>query len=422
MPINQKKILIISYYAGIPGACQSEWLEDKIDSLNSAKKEVQLISGPFQKILCSQKIKQFRVPSISFKDFREELGYAEVKDYFRLKFLLMWPVALTFGLLSDLLSMLLTKGIGEGRWSWIISCFFPALLSAVVFRPDVVLTTGGPASAHVIGILVSKIIRRPVILELQDPLSGDDIGRNPEARGWLYRIEKFLIHFATKIVYVTKSASEFAKNEFSSKKVFYSYPGAKNFDIKTSAKKDDQFKLVHLGSLYASRNFKTIITAIDSLIDEGFVTNDSIQLINFGHVAPEIREEINQKPYVKIYPAVSRLEALEFASKCNVNLLIQNSDLRSQVTIPYKTYDYLNLDNTILGLLNSKELTNLIKEYGHVALDLNDVSSISSALKELLFSDKLIEKRPHKLDPVTQVLDLLNLNSPPTEKAPNSII
>ena len=102
--------------------------------------------------------------------------------------------------------------------------------------------------------------------------------------------------------------------------------------------------------------------------------------------------------------------------------MIQNSDLRSQVTIPYKTYDYLNLDNTILGLLNSKELTNLIQEYGHVALDLNDISSISSALKELLFSDKLIEKRPHKLDPVTQVLDLLNLNSPPTERVPNSII
>ena len=75
MSENQKKILIISYYAGIPGACQSEWLDDKIDSLIKGGNTVEVVSGPFAKLKIGNEIKHSRVASISFKDFNEERGY-----------------------------------------------------------------------------------------------------------------------------------------------------------------------------------------------------------------------------------------------------------------------------------------------------------------------------------------------------------
>jgi len=406
---QQKKILIISYYAGIPGACQSEWLDDKIDSFVKGGKEIALVSGPFKKVQFSSEIKHSRVPSISFKDFREELGYSEFVEYFSLRFIAMWPLVLTFGLLSDLLSILVTRGIGEGRWSWIFSSFIPSLWRSIIFRPDVILSTGGPASAHIVGILTSKIIRRPIVLELQDPLSGDDIGRNPEARGWLYKIEKFLVYSANKIVYVTKSAADFAKKEFVSEKVFPVYPGARNFDIPENSIKNNKLKLVHLGSLYASRNFKSIISAIDSLISEDILTTSNVELINLGHVAPEIRAEIIQKSYVKILPAISRVEALKYASSCDMNLLIQNNDQRSRVTIPYKTYDYLNLQNTILALLNSEELTDLIRQHGHIAVDLNNIQGIADGIKKVLNSENQARLKFPNIDPVSQALDLITL-------------
>jgi len=154
MSENQKKILIISYYAGIPGACQSEWLDDKIDSLIKGGNTVEVVSGPFAKLKIGNEIKHSRVASISLKDFKEERGYmTEFVGYVSRWHALMWPLVLTFGLISDLLSISVTKGIGEGRWSWMFSSIIPSLWRAMIFRPDVVLTTGGPASAHIVGIL-----------------------------------------------------------------------------------------------------------------------------------------------------------------------------------------------------------------------------------------------------------------------------
>ena len=103
-----------------------------------------------------------------------------------------------------------------------------------------------------------------------------------------------------------------------------------------------------------------------------------------GHVAGEIRNEILQKSYVRILPPVGREEALQFAADCDVTLLIQNSDERSKVTIPYKTYDYLNLGTRLLALLNSEELTDLLVNCGHVAVPLNDIDLIACRLEELI--------------------------------------
>ena len=321
----------------------------------------------------------------------------------------MWPLVLTFGVISDLLSIAVTRGIGEGRWSWILSSVIPSLWRAMIFRPDVVLTTGGPASAHIVGILVSKITRCPVVLELQDPLSGDDIGRNPQARGWLYRVEKALIAFADKIVYVTNDAANFAIREFGTEKISAVYPGATNFNIPKPEFKNDKLKLVHLGSLYASRNFTAIIDGIDSLITDGVLSESEVELINLGHVSPEIKAEICLKSYVRILSPVPREEALRYAAGCDIMLLIQNADDRSRVTIPYKTYDYLNLKNSTLALLNSAELTALILANGHIAVNLEDMQGIKSGIKQIMNSEFQARPKLPKIDPVIQALSLVRI-------------
>ena len=410
MSENHKKILIISYYAGIPGACQSEWLDDKIDSLIKGGNTVEVVSGPFAKLKIGNEIKHSRVASISFKDFNEERGYmTKFVGYVSRWYALMWPLVLTFGVISDLLSIAVTRGIGEGRWSWILSSVIPSLWRAMIFRPDVILTTGGPASAHIVGILVSKIVRCSVVVELQDPLSGDDIGRNPEARGWLYRVEKALIAFADKIVYVTNGAANFAIREFGTEKISAVYPGATNFNIPKSEFRKGTLKLVHLGSLYASRNFKAIIAGIESLIADGVLAENGVELINLGHVSPEIKAEICLKSYVRILSPVPREEALRYAAGCEIMLLIQNADDRSRVTIPYKTYDYLNLENSTLALLNSEELTGLISAHGHFAVDLEDLEGIKSAIKQIMNSEFQARPKLPKIDPVIQALSLVRI-------------
>lgn len=386
--MKKNKVLIISYYACIPGACQAEWIDDKVDSFIKSDHQVTLVSAICGRKHDNLKVKHWRIPSISFTDFRNEIQRTlERGDGLEWRYLILLPIVLTFGVLTDILQHLLTKGVGDGRWSWTFPSFFAALFLALFNKPDIILTTGGPASAHLAGIAVAKIISSPVVVELQDPLSGGDIGRNAKSRVYLYWVEKLIVGAADKTVYVTRAAADFAANQFQSSTVFGIYPGARDFGIRFEQRpreESNKLRLIHLGSLYATRNFKAITAAIDTLIDSGQIESNQIELINLGHVAKDISDEILKKSYVRIFPPIAREDALRFASHCDVSLLIQNSDERSKVTIPYKTYDYLNLGNKVLALLNSDELTDLLKSCGHIAVPLTDVSGIASHLIEIL--------------------------------------
>jgi hypothetical protein len=382
-----KRILVISYFAKLPGACQSEWLDDKVDSLVKGGNKVALVST-----ICAFKFSEkfllhSRWPSISLKDYIDELSRIKKNNIpIRILDLLIIPFVLTFGVLIDLAHIFLTKGVGDGRWSWTITSSLGSLLIGLRFSPDVILTTGGPASAHIAGILCSRVLKVPLVVELQDPLSGDGIGRNLQAQGWLYKVEKFIIHNSKKTVYVTQGAARFASRQFNSKNISAIYPGAKNFFIKSTHNLDalkKKFRIVHLGSLYSTRNFKTIIRAIDFLIESKQIDSNYFELVNLGHVAEEIHREIISKSYVKVYPLMKREDALHFASNSNLLLLIQNDDERSKVTIPYKTYDYLNLNIMTMALVRSKELFELIQSSGRIAVKLDDIDKIKQSLLDV---------------------------------------
>lgn len=408
--MKNEKILIFSYYSTVPGACQAEWIDDKIEGLIIGRKDVALISsiyGGKSKL----KISHTRVPSISLADFLFEIKRARTeRNLFHFLTLAFVPFALTFGAVIDLFFLFVTKGIGEGRWSWLISASLIGVLSILKFKPDKILSTGGPASAHLAGIILAKLFSLPIIVELQDPLSGESIGRNKEARTWLYKVEKYIIENVNKVVYVTNAAKRFAENEFKSSNISYIYPGSKDFGIRSNLNNRETqiLRIVHLGSLYSTRNFDSIISAIDRMILKGEISAAEIELINLGHVSDDEKRKIKSKTYIKILQPVPRKEALEFASKCNILLLIQHIDNRSKVTIPYKTYDYLNLDNYILALLNSEELKKLISFYGHTAVDVSDVSKISQYLKDVRLK-KIQRGKTISIDYINQALKLTDL-------------
>lgn len=412
--IQTNNILILSYYSGIPGACQSEWLDDKIDSILSLDKNIVLISAVCSKNINLKNVYHSRIPSLSPVDFLDEIKrLKELGEKIPLSSFLFFPIVFSFGVFIDIAQIALTKGVGEGRWSWSITSFFSSFFLIILKRPSMILTTGGPASAHLAGILAGKIFKIPVIVELQDPLSGESIGRNQQAAGLLFKVESFIVNNANKVVYVTNEAAEYAKKQFRKTNIFATYPGAKNFNISKSLRnnnsKNEIFTLVHLGSLYATRDFKAIIHAIDKLIEKNIIQSDKVKLINLGHVSKEIRSEITKKPYVEIHPPIERIEALKFAADCDVTLLIQNNDDRSKVTIPYKTYDYLNLGNNVLGLLNSDELTTLLSTHGHKAISLSDLDGLENALIDILKSKNHDQLVNSTINPIAQAKQLLSL-------------
>ena len=410
---RQESVLILSYYAEMPGACQAEWLDDKVDSIKKLDYKVLLVSAASCGKSNDREVTHWRAPSVSFTDYWEEVNRIKSQGgSLPTSMYLILPMALTLGLLIDAAQYLATKGIGEGRWSWAISATFAAIMLCVARRPTVILSTGGPASAHLAGIVLKKLFSIPLIVELQDPLSGIDIGRNSHARGWLYKIESMIVSQADKIAYVTKGAAKYATEQFATSKICSVYPGARKFAGITSTQRSPQakpFRMVHLGSLYATRNFKTLIMALDKLISGGVISSSNIDIINLGHVSEEIRRDISHLPYISILQPVSRPEALQFAADSDLLLLIQNNDDRSKVTIPYKTYDYLNLGKPILALQNSTELADLITNCGHFSASVSEVNDIADVLNQLINNKCHMNIKFGNIEAVAQARELLKL-------------
>ena len=90
-------------------------------------------------------------------------------------------------------------------------------------------------------------------------------------------------------------------------------------------------------------------------------------------------------------------------------LLIQNNDDRSKVTIPYKTYDYLNLGKPILALQNSTELADLVKNCGHFSASVSDVEEIADILNQLINTEPEINIKFGNIEADIQALELLSL-------------
>lgn len=396
----KKKIILVSYYGGIDGSCQSEWLDDKIDAINHLDYKIILITSTackknhFIKKNDHLKIhKLIRIPSLSAIDNLHEFELNKETNNFFLNFsrLLLGFLGMPF----DLVIYLITLGKGEGRWLWSITSFIQILLQK---KDDdtLIVSTGGPASAHIAAI-IAKILSfksLKLITELQDPLSGEKIGRNIFSSLYLIMVEIFILKFSDKIIYVTKEAAFKASHKFKKfkNKIFGIYPGSRLFIQNQSLvfnKTEKKITFIHLGSLYSTRNFDILVKAIncDDQISKMIINKEiKFKIVNLGHVAPEIRNRIKKINYIKIFKPRNRIKALNIAKMYDYLLLIQNNDSRSKLTIPYKTYDYLNLNKPIFSLIQNNELKNILKVNGHLTASTSDQTEVNQNLRNIFLN------------------------------------
>ena len=135
------------------------------------------------------------------------------------------------------------------------------------------------------------------------------------------------------------------------------------------------------------------------------------KLTNVGAIYLENNEDYLKRPYFTQFTEVERTEALQIAGTADFLLLIQHKDNRSLETIPYKTYDYLNLGMPILGLTNNPELDELIQNHGGMVADATSVLSIQNVLIKIISDSKPFKEADNRqvLDITHQFMNLLNL-------------
>lgn len=303
----------------------------------------------------------FKLPSISVIDF-----YTELTEALRLNVklpilsILFWlPSILTLGIVIDIISLLITRKISGAKLSWAIPAFLVILYIYITQRIKFVFSTGGPVSAQIATALLGVLTFKRIVCEFQDPL----VGSSMNSIGITRIVEKFIIYSSYKTVFVTKAACKAAqtRNPKMDGRIFAKYPGAQFYNLNNkNSNLDKNIKLIHVGTLYGSRNLNQLISAIKTAkqsLDKDF----NIEIINVGEIYCDERDQYIDSGLVTIVEEKPRQEALAFLEN-GMPLLIQHSDSRSEETIPYKTYDYLNSGRAIFGILYSDELFSLLND------------------------------------------------------------
>jgi glycosyltransferase involved in cell wall biosynthesis len=420
MPAH-KEILVFSYYTNVPGVCQAEWVDDRIFAFIEKGYSISLVSCTYCHTHTSSKIKHYKTPALSPHGAAYE--YTEIRDK-KIPVIksISYYYTRTMYTLNKFLHLLYLRS-GEGRWSWFISAFFSSLLFVRKKNNlDFIYSTGGPPSAHLAALVIGKIYGKKVIAEFEDPLSGDNIGRNKLSALGLRFFEKLIVRFSTIIVYCTRNAMEYARkqNPTYQNKIHFFYPGANPVNSFGSSEAASQklglvkwINISYLGSLYQTRNLDTLMEALGQLLAEG--RNPNVEVNVYGVMNADIRTRIEQFPYqgyIKLHGHVTREVALQKAMLADVLLLVQHTDMRSKTTIPFKLYDYLHSGNLIFGLIfRNNEIEELLTSHGHLVCQADDIQSIKETLLLLSESIKVAKNNIRRSDliPSTAVENMLQL-------------
>jgi len=304
---------------------------------------------------------------------------------------------------------------GEGRWNWALSSLFSLFYGHGKYT--FIYSTGGPASVHILGIVYAKLLRSKLFIELQDPLTGEDIGRNKFSKLGLSLFEKFFVKNAYRVIYCTKNACKYSKESYPKyeKKIHHIYPGSYlEQGVESKYFSEKKIRFTYLGSLYSTRNVTNLMEAIEKLHEYNPTYLNKFKIDLFGNIEEKILNEIKSFKHdiFEVNGLVSRELALNESLKSDVLLLIQNTDNRSMNTIPFKTYDYLRTGKLIFALTyNNKEINNLLTDHNHIVADASNFENIYHGLKKIIdnISELNFKITKSKLTPMKAVEEMLEL-------------
>jgi len=266
------------------------------------------------------------------------------------------------------------------RWvSWWFSAVPRGLSIINKYKPEVIWSTYPIATAHLIGLTLSRLSGLPWVADFRDPMTEDNY---PDKFGKkiIKKLEDRIINSADSLVLTTPGAirayqklypgieeKKWSKiengfDEESFQKI------TKDLTKDRNVKERKPFRIVHSGLLYpVERDPKPFLDAIAELKKSGQISAQVLNIIlrASGHdeLYRKIINELDIKDIVSLEKPKSYLDALSEMMQCDGLLIFQSGICNNQ--IPAKIYEYLRAGKPILALADPEgDTANLLFNLG----------------------------------------------------------
>ncbi len=413
--IPQQKWLILSYFTNVPGLACSYHLDGRLPHFLDAQQSITLLSGPVGKKWRSYA--HHRVPCLAPSGV-----IFEVRQWFARSWPHPWAKLIRSLLLLPLMPLYALEKFFmdlDSEWSWFLLASLRGYFIARRIKPDVIYSTGGPASAHVAAALVAAWTKTPWIAEFQDPIVVDNAFRRNHRSRQVYRwVEKLICQRANKVIFLTQKALDRSTERTRAMgKGCVVYAGAEAFSQQhplPQYRRSENCIVAHFGSLGGSRNLKNLLKALTNLYEkqknsDSHLPLERLRILNYGRMDRAADQDIQRFRHtanVMNCGIISPQESQKLMHQVDVLLLIQNIDTFSQETIPSKFYEYLLTRRPILALLyGNPEIREWLSETEHSIADADSVAEIEACLVKILKTwqkDELTTLPPLAFAPTAQ--------------------
>lgn len=290
------------------------------------------------------------------------------------------------------------------RWvSWWPAAVWTGMRLIKKYQPDAIFSTYPIATAHLIGLSLSRRSGLPWIADFRDSMTEADYPSDALTWKVRRRLEAASVKQCAKALFTTEpTRAMYAERypELSSSKwavIENGYDEDNFLDAEAGLTavplgKPGQLTLVHSGILYPmERDPRAFFAAIKQLKDSGVINASGLQIILRATGSDDLYRPqlaaLNLDDIVHLEPAIAYRDALREMLQADGLLLFQGKGCNHQ--IPAKIYEYYRSGKPILSLVDAGGISArmLVDAGAQDQADIADIQSIASAMQ--IFLDKL---------------------------------
>ncbi|MCY6353882.1 hypothetical protein [Clostridium sp. ZS2-4] len=280
---------------------------------------------------------------------------------------------------------------------------------------EVIFTTSGPYSSHLIGYELAKEASVKWIADFRDPWVENPFVNNGIAIESVYaHLEKKVVKKADKVISVSKPIIDNFIKRYKNESIDkfriitngYDEKDFSNLNL-SLAEKNERFSILYNGTLYGKRSPEKILKSIENLIETNKIDQYRIKIKFSGQIGNEHMETVNY--YMNKYPEVvehqnyvPHEESLKQLCMANSLLLIIDEGVGSEGIYTGKIFEYIRTGKPILGIVPEGVAKELILETntGYIAnpSKQNEIENIIySAYLDFINTNKYIKPDWNKI-------------------------
>ncbi len=295
--------------------------------------------------------------------------------------------------------------VPDGHIGWLAPAVAAGLRAARKARPDVIYATAPRWTSQVVALVLSRLLRRPLVADFRDPWCGSAWRDLPYAahRRFDQLLERLVVRRAAAVTCAwdlirVQLAARYPERAAAVRTIYNGFDAERAAAL-AAAELDDlndldgleqgRCVLLHAGNFYGPRRPHGLFAGLRRLLDERPQVAGGLLLALLGSPAYggrpllDIAREHGVEHLVQVVPPAPHDQALAYLKGAEVAVLCGQSGNAALLSVPGKVYEYAALGKPVLAIGAGDEAIAILKEGGCEVWQVADEAEpIAAALAE----------------------------------------